>query len=268
MGHQRLGEIPKTQKWATVVAKVAGDGQGPSGAGFRAQDVEEIAATTLAAAEAGLLKAINDPGLRYSFYLLTRIVLAAREAEWRVGLADLGIHLSDDSSLFDLTSEVQIAIDEHLSSRGGPSDISEIAQQAAGEALAKLAGPKAVTLFGAGSAELQDAVRELSTKAGFSRLGQRFFGGFMARFLNFYLSRITAGQVGGERIQTAGDLTRFNEALETHCLQSARIVYDFCGEWYSKTEFQQGIDLTNTSGFMAVALKKLRDELQLQREGT
>ena len=163
---------------------------------------------------------------------------------------------------------MQSVIDDHLLSCGGPSDISEIAQQAAGEALAKLAGPKAVTLFGAGSDELQDAVKELSAKAGFSRLGQRFFGGFMARFLNFYLSRITATQAAGPRLQQGGDVTKFNEALNTHCHQSARIVRDFCGEWYSKTEFQQGIDLSNTSGFMAVALRKLKDEFHRQREGT
>jgi hypothetical protein len=28
MGHQRLGDIPKTQKWQNVVAKVAGDDLG------------------------------------------------------------------------------------------------------------------------------------------------------------------------------------------------------------------------------------------------
>jgi len=267
MGHQRLGDIPKTQKWQNVVAKVAGDGLGAAGAALQPDVLQEISSETLTAAEGGLVQAIDDPGLRYTFYLLTQIVLATREPQWRARLDALGIHLSEDSSLFDLTSEVQTAIDDHLSSRGGSSDISEIAQQAAGEAIAKLAGPKSVTLFGAGSDELQDAVRELSTKAGFSRLGQRFFGGFMARFLNFYLSKITATQSAGSRLQQVGDLTKFNEALETHCHQSARIVHDFCGEWYSKTEFQQGIGLSNTTGFMAVALKKLKDELQRQREG-
>lgn len=268
MGHQRLGDIPKTQKWQNVVAKVAGGGLGAQGTAVQPDALQEIASETLTAAEGGLLKAIDDPGLRYTFYLLTQIVLAAREPDWKTRLDGLGIRLSTDSSLFDLTSEVQTVIDDHLSSSGGPSDFSEIAQQAAGEAIAKLAGPKSVTLFGAGSDELQDAVKDLSTKAGFSRLGQRFFGGFMARFLNFYLSRITAAQVSGPRIQQGGDLTKFNEALETHCHQSARIVHDFCGEWYSKTEFQHGIDLSNTSGFMAVALKKLKAELQQQREGT
>ena len=267
MGHQRLGDIPKTQKWQNVVAKVAGGDLGIQGAGISPDIVQEIASETLTAAEGGLIQAIDDPGLRYTFYVLTQIVLAAREPEWRASLDALGIHLSGDSSLFDLTSEIQAVIDDHLSSRGGASDISEIAQQAAGEAIAKLAGPKAVTLFGSGSDELQDAVRDLSTKAGFSRLGQGFFGGFMARFLNFYLSRITATQTAGPRFSQGGDLTQFNEALSTHCHQSARIVHDFCGEWYSKTNFQQGIDLANTSGFVAVALKKLKAEIQQQREG-
>src|SRR2546429_186006 len=80
---------------------------------------------------------------------------------------------------------------------GGPTDVSEMAQQAAGEAVAELVAPRAANLFGSGQAELQEAVRTLSTKVGFSDLGQRFFGHFTSHFLNFYLSRVTAGQVGG-----------------------------------------------------------------------
>jgi hypothetical protein len=44
-------------------------------------------------------------------------------------------------------------------------------------------------------------------------------------------------------------------------------VHDFCGEWYSKTEFKTGIDLANSSRFVAVAMKKLQAELVKQREG-
>ena len=267
MGHQRLGDIPKTQKWANVVAKVTAGGQGAPGGSASPEAIREIAAETLDAAETGLLKSINDPGLRFTFYLLTQLVLAARETNWQDSLAGLSIHIADDCSLYDLTSEFQIAIDDHLSKHGGSTDVSEMAQQAAGETIARLAGPKANTLFGTGSDEVQAALNNLSTKAGFARLGQRFFGGFMARFLNFYLSRISAGQVGEAGCQQVGDLTRFNEALAAHCQQSARIVHDFCGEWYSKTEFQKGIDLENTSAFMAVAMKKLKAELQRQKEG-
>ena len=62
--------------------------------------------------------------------------------------------------LYDLTSEVQIAIDDHLSKHGGSTDVSEMAQKAAGEAIARLAGPKkANTLSGTGSDEVQDALK-------------------------------------------------------------------------------------------------------------
>lgn len=267
MGHQRLGDIPKTQRWNAVVASVATGGGGAGGLTGLSQSVGSIAGRTLEAAEAGLERAIDDAGLRFTFYLLTQIVLAAREPDWRAELRQVGIDIDESASLFDLTDAVQEAIETYVRGHGGPSDISEMAQQSAGQALTELAGPDAVTLFGSGSAETQDAVRKLSTKAGFSRLGQRFFGCFMARFLNFYLSRVTAGEVGKQSIGHSGELSQFNEVLLSHCNQSARIVHDFCGEWYSKTEFQKGISLENSSGFMAVAVRKLQAELRRQGEG-
>jgi hypothetical protein len=87
----------------------------------------------------------------------------------------------------------------------------------------------------------------------------------MARFLNFYLSRVTAAGLGSPRLRDVGDIALFNEALRLHCDQSARIVRDFCGEWYSKTTYQEGIDLERTSRFLAVVWRKLRDELEQQR---
>ncbi|MEQ1907123.1 MAG: hypothetical protein ABL888_23260 [Pirellulaceae bacterium] len=266
MGHQRLGEIPKSKKWSAVVTAVSGGKGSGGGTGNLAEEVVNIADLTLEAADSGLQRAVDDKGLRFTFFMLTQIVLAARHEDWRSQLAKLGITLTNESSLFELTAEVQNVIDDHLAVDGRPTDISEIAQQAAGEALAELAGTNAKTLFGSGSDELRDAIRKLSTRAGFAKLGQRFFGGFMTRFLNFYLCRVTAHQTGGSRISQVGSLTKFNESLAQHCQQSAQIVKDFCGEWYSKTEFQKGIDLENSSGFMAVALKKLQSELRRQRQ--
>lgn len=267
MGHQRLGSIPKTQKWDAVVATIAKSAGGAAAGGAAVLPVDEAASQTLDAAAAGLERAIGDTGLCFTFYLLSQIALAAREEDWQGRLRRLGIRLSNDSSLFELTSEMQGVIDDHIEAHGRRTDVSEIAQQAAGEAIAVLAGPHARTLFGSGAAELQDAMRQLSTRSGFARLGQRFFGCFMTRFLNFYLSRVTAGHVGRAKLGGIHDLSRFNETLATHCHQSAGIVHDFCGEWYSKTEFQTGIDLENSSRFMVVAVRKLQAELTKQREG-
>ena len=60
---------------------------------------------------------------------------------------------------------------------------------------------------------------------------------------------------------TAGSGSEASDELDRI---AARIVRDFCGEWFSKTVYQEGIDLKNTSRFLAVAFKKLRSELDRQ----
>jgi hypothetical protein len=249
------------------VRYVAGEAGGNAPSTPATLNTEEVARLTLEAAQGGLTSSINDPGLIYTFYILTQIALAARSDDWQNSLAKLGINLPADSTLFDLTTEMQNAIDDFLYDHNTASDISEMAQKAAGEALSILATPKSTTLFGSGLAEVKTAVRDLSTKKGFADLGQKFFGLFMARFLNFYLSRITASHVNSNTLHHIGHISEFNESLRLHCEQSARIVRDFCGEWYSKTEYLQGINLENTSGFIAVAIKKLRAEIKQQEIG-
>lgn len=265
MGHTRLGTVPKTRKWRDIVEHVAGR-TATGDVASATVAIGALAAQTLDAAQKSLDRANNDPGVRYAFYLMTQVALASRTPDWESALATHGIHLSEGSTVFDLTAQVQDAIDRYVSRYpAGATDLSEIAQQSAGEAITSLAGSRTVSLFGSSSADVQNAIRSLSTKKGFGDLGQRFFGRFIARFLNFYLSRVTASSVGGPRLQNLGDVAEFNRSLRAHCDQSAWIVRDFCGEWYSKTEYQKGIDLQNTSRFLAVAMKKLRSELAQQR---
>lgn len=269
MGHTRLGAIPKSRKWTAIVQDLASAAQGMtegSYSGYLHENVEDVAKDTLEAAQGGLNSAIDDIGLRYTFYLLSQIALASREENWQERLSTLGIDLESNSSLLDLSSEMQAAIDTYLTARNRATDISEMAQRSAGEALVGLAENRATTLFGSDLEDVRLSIRDLSTKKGFSDLGQRFFGLFLTKFLNFYLSRITANQINTYNLPQIGDVTKFNDELQLHCQQTARIVRDFCGEWYSKTEYLEGIDIENTAGFVAVALKKLRAELRKQEE--
>lgn len=265
MGHTRLGAIPKSRKWREVVALVTGEGLA-DGVVPTAADMTGIAAKTLDAAQKGLEKAVADAGVRYTFFLLTQLALAARSPDWEAALGRHGIRLANDSTLFDFTAEVQYAIDRYVGrSPSGATDLSEIAQQSAGEAITSLVGMRTESLFGGSSDDVRDAMHSFSTKKGFGELGQRFFGRFVARFLNFYLSRVTAAQLGKPRLQDLGDIAQFNDALRSHCDQSARIVRDYCGTWYSKTDYEQGINPENTSRFLAVAMQKLRSELEQQK---
>jgi hypothetical protein len=256
MGHTRLGRIPKLKKWDQVVALF--------GSGAASTVVEDIAKQTLEAAEPALLRAADDDGLRLAFHALARLALASREDEWTVALDKVGIALPANPSIFDLAASLHAAVDDEVLANGRATDVSEIAQRSMGEALLELVGPSSASLFGSSSETLRSAVREVSTKKGFSDLGQCFFGHFLARFLNSYISRIAADATGRTSVGEVVTLVQFNAELTHHCIQSARIVRDFCGEWYSKTEYVEGIDRANSGRFVAVAIKKLAAELRQQ----
>ena len=266
MGHTRLGPIPKTSKWAEVVSLFV-ETEDKEQAYISPSDIKVIAQQAINAAEGGIEKAIKDDGLIFSFYLLTQIALAARYADWQERLSRQGIQLSHDATVFDLTAEVQNTIDDFLLKKTRPTDISEMAQQALGETLTNATSQQTLSLFRGNMNELQSALRQFSTREGFAELGRTFFSTFIFRFLNFFLSRVTAANLGRLKVRSVAQISEFNNALRRHCYQSALLVRDFCGEWFSKTEYQEGINFDNTSRFVAVALKKIQAEIQQQRAG-
>jgi hypothetical protein len=270
LGHIRLGPLPKTKNWNQVVESITGSTLALSPLSSSASRVDIIAAETIKATKSTLARASYDAGVRYTFYLLTQVVLASRKPDWQSRLGQHGISLSQRSSVFDLTSEIQGAIDRYMSrTPRGATDVSEMAQQAAGEALTTLLSDEEAPRFeGFQSTDLRGLLRGLSTKRGFAQLGHKFFAQFVARFLNFHLSRVTAANLGTPRLPDLGYIPEFNRALTTHCEESARIVRDFCGDWYSKTEFEQGIDLSNSGRFLAIAVRKLKSELQHQERAS
>lgn len=266
MGHTRLGPIPKTSKWTEVVSLFI-QTEDKEQAYISPSDIKVIAQQAINAAEGGIEKAIKDDGLIFSFYLLTQIALAARYADWQERLSRQGIQLSHDATVLELSAEVQNAIDDFLLKKTRSTDISEMAQQTLGETLTKATGQKTLSLFRGDTNELQSALRQFSTREGFAELGRTFFSGFIFRFLNFFLSRVTAASLGRLKVRSVAQISEFNNALRRHCYQSALLVRDFCGEWFSKTEYQEGINFDNTSRFVAVALKKIQAEIKQLRAG-
>ena len=73
-------------------------------------------------------------------------------------------------------------------------------------------------------------------------------------------------QIGsGAALQTVQDSAEFSRALDLHTRQSAAIMREFAGGWYSKNNWQSrgSISQDEAQGFVAVALRKLRSDLKL-----
>jgi hypothetical protein len=230
------------------------------GSGANATDV---AAATLSAAERGFREAAGDEGFRHVLWLLTQITLAAREKDFGRSLRKLGLDVSTAPGLLEIVGAVSTQVDRHLSERKARSDVSEMAQFAAVEALSEGTLRRSRNLFGTTPDDVHEAVRDMSTKKNFAVLAKDFFSRFSYRYLAYFVSRESSKHVGpGGAIDGIDAHTAFKEALELHCRQAAVIVEDFAGGWYTKTNYETGITPEKARGFGHVALKKMAAELK------
>jgi hypothetical protein len=169
-------------------------------------------------------------------------------------------------SLLEITSAFSSAVDQHVDRSGGRTDLGELAQHAAAESLASVAGSDLPSLFGATPQDTRLAIGKLAAPDRFARLARDFFARLTRRHLDYYLSRELSNYVGpGRSIGSADAHTAFNSALEQHCREAARIVEAFAGGWYSKTIFEGGITPEKAAAFIFVALRKIGRELGKRR---
>jgi hypothetical protein len=251
MGHIRLGTLPRTQQWIQVLDLIGGGAGSP-----------DVAAATMDASQRGLIRAAKDPGLVYTVWLLTQVPLAARSKDFVARLRKLGLGVSDSPSLLEVVGAFTGAVDAHLRRTGGRTDLGEMAQMAASEALAALGTPANGNLFETTAPDVQQAIKSFSTPKQFSTLAREFFTRLSRKYLTYFLSRELSNYVSGDgRFSNIDSHAAFNKGLDLHCRQASRIIEEFSGGWFSKANYKGGITQEKAAGFVHVALKKLRAEL-------
>jgi hypothetical protein len=255
MGHNRLGTLPDTAPWRRVVALIADNA-----------DVAAVARGTTTAALDGLEMAKGDAGLIHSFWLLTQVAVASRQADYREGLRRAGILVAASSpDLFEVVSGFSDAVDRYLDRKHRRTDIGEMGQLAAVESLTSLLRQRSSHLFEPSPADVRRAARELSTQRGFGTLAHDFFARFKQSFLTYHLGRELANHVGGNgRFVDQDEHDQFVEHLRTHCREAAGIMQEFAGDWYSKGNYEGGITPVKARNFVNYTLVKLQKELAIR----
>ncbi len=251
MGHIRLGTLPRTQQWIQVLDLIGGGAGAP-----------DVAAATMDASQGGLISAAKDPGLIYTVWLLTQVPLAARGDDFAARLRKIGLTVSDSPSLLELVGSFTGAVDAHLRRTGGRTDLGEMAQMAASEALTALGTPANASLFETTAPTVQETIKSFSSPNQFASLSREFFARLSRKYLTYFLSRELSNYVSGDgRFSNMERHAEFNRGLDLYCRQASRIVEEFSGGWFSKSNFQGGITQAKAAGFVHVALKKLRSEI-------
>ena len=256
MGHQHLGVLPASRRWREVVGLIT------AGAG-----AIEIAAATSAAATKQLSSASEDPGLRNAVWLLVQIPYAARHTDFSSRLAKLGLDVSDDSSLVEVGVAMMSALDRKWLLSKSRTDLGELAQLCAVESLQAIAGRELPELLDPTESETKTALAGLGTPSQFGVLAKDFFSRLMVATLNYFLDRELPKHVGDNApFRTLREQSDFKIALELHCRESAEILREFAGRWFSRGAYEGTLDEASADRFARRAFQKLNEELRVRQD--
>jgi len=253
MGHIILGNLPRTRKWQQVVALIEG------GAG-----TAQIANATITAAEQNFQKAADDKGLIETIWLLSQLPLAARSDDFGKALQSVGLYVTDSPGLMEVVGAFSDAIDKKLTNNGGRTDLGEMAQMAASETMTQIIGSRTQSIFGTTTDDVKDAFSKLATNRQFSIFARDFFARLTNKCLDYFVSKAVSHHVGeGRRFRTLAQQGEFSRALGTHSREASKIIEEFSGGWFSKTNWEKkGISRKDAAGFTHVAMKKIVAELK------
>ena len=251
----RLGDPPATRKWKEVIKLL----------GARDMSVANIANAVERAADRSLGEAVNDPAFVEALWLLLKIPIAAKEADFQAALAQIGIHTPPDPDLTDVLSGFDDAVERaRRRSRRAVTDFSLIARNAAIAALNSLTHDRSPSLWEASVEDERTTIATFASTERFGELAQGFFTNLLEGHIQYFLEREIPRHIGPDGpMRSVADASYFEGVVRRHCRETTIIMRAFAKDWLGKNRFHLGKDLTrqDATGFAAVAFTKVRKEL-------
>jgi hypothetical protein len=251
MGHERLGALPRNKRWEHVVGRVDAYSEGEVRA-------SEVARATIDNVQRRIQRIQRDEGVKATVQFLVGLAVASRENEpaesspWKIPLPE------DPTPL-----ALGLSLRNWIHQNGGGGEYSEIASQAATEAIAQW-----VRRY----KDVQGSIfedephpyaswKKAGSGGGFSELSHLFFSNFTRRYLNYFLERVASSE-----LDTIEDRERFNDEVAEHASETAKITQSFAAGWFNKHAAERLPKEEQVYGFLDFALGKIKEELLRERD--
>jgi len=254
MGHERVGVLPKTQRWIEIIDQMAGLEPGNV-------NVDDIANRTLRNIISRFNSLCSDTSTIRAFAFLVKFASSCKSDDPLAEAKDLGIGLPSKSTLMSLIKTLRNAIGEYeLSNEHG-----QLTFAAASDALAKWHAAhenRQLSLLKP-TVDFIDSWKGIGTGSGFCNLARLYFSSLTERYLKYYLERAASASIPTLRARE-----EFHDALHNHiddvskhAFETARIAQSFSAGWFNKNASEKPPDDKAIKGFLFIAFGKLRDEL-------
>jgi hypothetical protein len=246
MGHERLGILPKTQKWRVIVSDVAS-------AGADDVAVSAIADKTLAAIGTKYNDLGGDESVRAAFSFLVDIARSASSPETAPAI-------SDKTPL-----ALVLELSKRIHSTGGSLETRELVIRAAADALSTWHRDNSAgqpSLFE--DTASQGNWNELGNGAGFCEISRLYFSKLTERYLNYFLEREASSVISdlGARERFKSRLSEHVSEVSHHSFESAKITQSFAAGWFNKHALTKTPSEAQIKKFLAYAFQKMREEFR------
>lgn len=258
MGHERVGVLPKSQRWRDVVALIANSALSET-------DVATIASRTTANLRQRLRNIPTDDGIRAAFKFLVALSVASRTNDPTAALMSLGINVTPDPSPLTLTRAAHDWVDDNRRSL----EYAQIAQNAVGDAIAIWTDKnktRQTRLIEQGDRSFEVWYKS-ANGAGFCELSRIFFAKFTERYLSYFLEREASAVIPNfqDRDRFQHQLREHVDSVSQNAFETAKITQSFAAGWFNKHANQGMPSDREIAGFLSIAFGKLSEELR--REG-
>lgn len=253
MGHERVGALPRSQRWQDVVSRIT-DAAAHDG------DVRVLTNATLENVRSRLLAIHGDRGFVTCFQFLLGLTLSASSVVDRGSLGVFAVNLDENPSPLKLAHE----LGQHVANNTESTEYAELARKAAIDVISLWTSEQTKQFSLTGDHDKAVEVwRRASDARGFCEMARLFFGKFVERYLNYFISREASAQLAStaDRERLAGRLASHLDDVSHHAFETAKITQSFAAGWFNR-HAQHGMPPEEAiSGFLSHSISKLREEL-------
>lgn len=252
MGHKELGRLPRLRGWKTVIALL--DCQSSS--------TEDLARRILNEAEHEIDLTRKGEAVGSLFWKLTRLLATVGKQGLAEALQESGLPASSGKSVFALAQALResCAAETQSLTSTNPA-LAALLEQATSTTVLRLVTPHVASIFGAGEAELEHALKKVSSKTGYGLIARTLMSEYLSGVLTYIASRHSPEQA---------DAPDFGSALKNWSWETSALVERFSADWYSKHNWLSGskIPRKEVDAYIAYAFSKLKSELHLSKPNT
>lgn len=260
MGHERVGELPRSARWVDLIEEL-------SSATISTEKATDIAARTLENIRRRYQNTMYDDGVKAAFLFLVALAVFSTRSDPARELASIGIGIDDDPTPLDAAKAVHRFVEMNQDSL----EYGRIAKYAAGDALVKwhrMKSPIQSPLFNLPSRPFE-VWQEAADGPGFCELARLFFASFTERYLNYFLEREASEQLNSieSRRQFEGNINDAIDEISKHAFETSKITQSFAAGWFHKRAIDRVPSEQEIQDFLRLAFQKMAEELSRESIG-